>query len=211
MPTSSSQRSKHPRESSSSITQVAQMNKSIDGRESRKKSDYSGSAATKREAVSRRKSTPRVRNSRSSLTPKTTVPSQRSRSNLHRTTVELDNEDEGDEGESIDDLNASFASTATVNMGMSQTPQNDPSPPSGIITNHNAKKVPRKYDLINTYFTKADTGGYLCKLCDGTKNSNKVSIHPSISHVKNSQFNSSGLNCMIDNALRNHFRGENNR
>jgi len=120
--------------------------------------------------------------------------------------MELNNEDKGDEeGGSIDDLNASFASTATVNMDISQTSHNDHSPTSVNITNQNAKKVLRKHDLINTYFTKIDTGGYYCKLCNGTKTSNKVSAYPSISHVKNPQFNSYKLNCMIHNVLEKSF------
>lgn len=182
------------------------MNKSNDGRESRKDSNYSGSTATKHRDVSRRKSAPSVRSSRSSLTLKTTVPSQRSRSNLRRTTMEVDNEDEGDEeGESIDNLNASFASTATVNVDISQTPHNDPSPISVNVTNQNAKKTLRKHELINTYFTKIDTGGYLCKLCTGTKNSNKVSTYPSISQAKNRLFNTYKLNRIIDNVFEKSF------
>lgn len=204
MASSSSQRSKHPRGSSSSNPQVAQIDQSVNVRESRN-SNGSSSTSAKHPNISRRKSTPSVHSSRSSLTSKTTVPSQRSRSNLHRTTMELTNEDKGDEeDESTEDLNASFASTATVNIDTSQTPHNDHSSTS-VNTNQNAKKVLRKQAVINTYYTKIDTGGYYCNLCNGTKNSNKVNAYPPISHVKSPQFDSCKLKYMMNNVLEKSF------
>ncbi|CAF4780535.1 unnamed protein product, partial [Rotaria sp. Silwood2] len=57
-------------------------------------------------------------------------------------------------------------------METSQQPDDDNSPASVENDNQNRRTI-SKYELLNQYFTKLDTGGYLCKLCTGTKNSNK--------------------------------------
>ena len=51
--------------------------------------------------------------------------------------------------------------------------------------NQNDKKIMKKHELINKYFNKINTGGYHCKLCEGTKNSKQVSSNVLISDRNN--------------------------
>jgi hypothetical protein len=179
MASSSSRGLKSSRRNTLSTVQVIEIDQSPNTEQSRRNSNNSLTPGVKNGGVSRRRSAPSARHSKKSQTQTTTAPSQRSRSSLGRNTMELNNEDmDGDEEQYIDDLNISSASATTENMDIPQQHDNDHSIEAIDSNKQIGKTTIKKQELLNQYFTKLTTGGYYCKLCDGTKNSNKVSLDP---------------------------------
>ena len=79
---------------------------------------------------------------------------------------------------SVDHLNTSFASTATDNMDLLQQQDVNGCTTASIDNNGRDNGVTiKKHQLINQYFTKTDTDGYYCKLCNGTEDSKKVRMY----------------------------------
>jgi hypothetical protein len=165
-----------------STVQIVQSDKSLTNRESRKNPNESPKNRVQNGSISRRRSAPGARSLKISQARTTTAASQRSKSNVGRDIIGIDDEDDDNGSRHFDDLNTSFTSTATDNMEVSEH-YDDGHPPVTIDNiNQNSKTTMKKNELINQYFTKLNTGGYYCKLCDGTKNSKKVSSHILVAH-----------------------------
>ncbi|CAF1945977.1 unnamed protein product, partial [Rotaria magnacalcarata] len=107
----------------------------------------------------------------------TTATPQRSTENRDEDLHVMDDETE-DNDDQVDNLNVSFASAVTENI---EAPQDSNSVYYSVSSNNISKENKSstsitKQELLARYFKKLNTGGYYCKLCSGTKNSNKVSF-----------------------------------
>ncbi|CAM4849384.1 unnamed protein product, partial [Rotaria magnacalcarata] len=99
----------------------------------------------------------------------------------------MDDETE-DNDDQVDNLNVSFASAVTENI---EAPQDSNSVYYSVSSNNISKENKSstsitKQELLARYFKKLNTGGYYCKLCSGTKNSNKVhkEVHNSDANLR---------------------------
>lgn len=159
-------------------SQNVQIDETFSNRQSRKApkgSSTSGTSGIKSGGITRRRSTTNSRNSRSSkIRSRTATLQQRSTSNLDKnTTMNDDDDDDTHVGQAIEQLNISSTSIATDVMDVSPQHQND-QPVTPMDNNNQNERQLKKHELIKKYFTKLITGGYNCKLCEGTKNANKV-------------------------------------
>ena len=92
-----------------------------------------------------------------------------------RNTIQFLNEGEG-ESEQTSTLNTSTTSAATEDMDTNEQQSNDDG--SGQVTTDVAVKKGSvgKSELIEQFFTRLGTGGFLCKLCKGSSLEQNVSI-----------------------------------
>ncbi|CAF1174824.1 unnamed protein product [Rotaria magnacalcarata] len=174
--------SSHGLRKSKRTAQVVQVDQSFYDRQSRKTPMDSSASGVKNGGISRRRSAPGSRYSRGLQTQSKVTTAQRSTSNSGghiRINDEGDDEDENVD-QYIDQLNISSTSTATENMEVSQQHDED-HPIASIDSNNQNRRTIKKNELLNQHFTKLNTGGYYCKLCVGSKNSNKVRLYTSIS------------------------------
>ncbi|CAF4573800.1 unnamed protein product [Rotaria sp. Silwood2] len=170
----SSRSSKSSKKSASSTAKIVRVDETFNTRQSRKSPKNASTPGIKNGGISRRRSAPSFHRSRNSQIQSKITTSQRSTSNSDQHVMGSNNEGEDDNiDQNIDLLNISSASTATEYMETSQQPDDDNSPASAESHNRNGRII-SKNELLNQYFTKLNTGGYLCKLCAGTENSNKV-------------------------------------
>ena len=131
--------------------------------------------------VSQRRTTSTARSStQSQATATPSLGRQTRRNNPSDTTNAADHENQ-----SVDILNTSTTSTATEEMNISTNARGLNH--SMVVGTTVAKKgTVKKDELIKQFFERLHTGGYLCKLCAGTKDEQKVrtlSSKRNMSHI----------------------------
>lgn len=80
------------------------------------------------------------------------------------------------EEQNVENLNTSTGSVATEEMETSPREKKTFNDSTPVIKNaRQTKGTINKDQLVDQFFVRSNTGGYYCKLCQGTKNEHKVS------------------------------------
>lgn len=101
------------------------------------------------------------------------------------TTIEDVGAGDNEQAPTNENLNTSTTSTATESMDTSEnqtTVSIDATPTMNTV--RQTKATMKRDQLVEQFFVKLNTGGFNCKLCQGTQNERKVSKHFSRSKQK---------------------------
>ncbi|CAF0980560.1 unnamed protein product [Didymodactylos carnosus] len=187
MASSSSYGSRYSRRSSLSTVANIQANQSLNRQQSKKNLTDSPIADVKDERVSRRRSSPSARHLKTLQMQTTAATPQRSRNNDDGDIIGMYDENDNQDDQ-VEQLNISSASIATESMEMSQQSSYNNYSTSVNGNNMGNKSTITKYELLNRYFKKLNTGGYYCNLCNGTKHAQKVRFFKYCAEVITKQF-----------------------